>query len=216
MEAFKVEKKTIKNLFSDMEGKKFIVPDYQRPYAWDKDKCEILWDDLKDFFDNEEEEYFLGTIVICKGENENETHVIDGQQRITSLFLLLRAFYFHLDDMEKDKYVTGLMGQIAPCIWDTNKLSKEVEDYSKIHIESKVATDAEKESFHKVLQNGEVSENIKDLYSKNYKFFLNKSKGYAQKEPMLWKNFVVTILDSCVILPIECKNLDSALTFLAH
>lgn len=59
-----VSKKTIFQLLSEMQGKKFIIPDYQRTYEWDKDECEILWDDIENFArQKEEQDYFLGTIV---------------------------------------------------------------------------------------------------------------------------------------------------------
>ena len=45
-----IDKKSIGSLFSELKGKKFIIPDYQRPYKWDKEKCETLWNDIEDFF----------------------------------------------------------------------------------------------------------------------------------------------------------------------
>jgi uncharacterized protein with ParB-like and HNH nuclease domain len=40
-----ISKKSISKLFSDMQDKKFIIPDYQRPYKWTLEKCETLWND---------------------------------------------------------------------------------------------------------------------------------------------------------------------------
>ena len=45
-----VSKKSIKELFSELKNRKFIIPDYQRPYKWDIDKCRTLWEDLEHFF----------------------------------------------------------------------------------------------------------------------------------------------------------------------
>ncbi len=75
-----VSRKCIFNLLAENE---FIIPPYQREYAWDTEQCEILWEDLEEFYkkhnENEEERpYFLGTIV-CYQEKENkELQVIDG------------------------------------------------------------------------------------------------------------------------------------------
>ena len=41
-----VTKKNIDNLLSSVKDDKFIIPDYQRQYSWDKEKCEVLWGDL--------------------------------------------------------------------------------------------------------------------------------------------------------------------------
>ncbi|GAA1662824.1 DUF262 domain-containing protein [Catellatospora bangladeshensis] len=69
---------------------KFSIPEYQRPYAWDKEQAEQLLDDLAEALDRDTEEpYFLGSIVLVKQPNRPPAEVIDGQQRITTLSLLL-------------------------------------------------------------------------------------------------------------------------------
>jgi uncharacterized protein with ParB-like and HNH nuclease domain len=47
MEELHVSKKNISKLLGDMQGRKFIIPDYQRPYKWDIEKCETLWLDIE-------------------------------------------------------------------------------------------------------------------------------------------------------------------------
>lgn len=72
---------------SDFE---YIIPSYQRPYAWTVDQASELFDDLYDFFRAEEEEgYFLGSIVLIKEEGSARAQVVDGQQRLTTLTILL-------------------------------------------------------------------------------------------------------------------------------
>jgi hypothetical protein len=62
---------------------------YQRPYAWTVDESSELFDDLYDFYQREQEEtYFLGSIVLIKEEDKNYAQVIDGQQRLTTLTIL--------------------------------------------------------------------------------------------------------------------------------
>jgi hypothetical protein len=215
MAELNVSRKDIRKLFTDMQGKKFIIPEYQRPYKWNIEKCETLWLDILDFYesdDTKKQEYYLGTIVSYKSEdNENEVDIIDGQQRITSFFLLLRAFYTRLEQMTADPRVTGLMGQIAPCIWDVDSISQLVEDKSKIHIESKVATDDDNFTFHNILETGHQNPLKMDRYSENYRFFLNKCQEYASINPIKWQELCVTILQRCIILPIECDTPDTAL-----
>lgn len=70
----------------------YVIPPYQRPYAWTKDQAGELFDDLYDFFRNEvEDSYFLGSIVLIKDEGKPAAEVIDGQQRLTTLTILLSA-----------------------------------------------------------------------------------------------------------------------------
>lgn len=70
----------------------YVIPSYQRPYAWTVDQASELFDDLYDFFLRElEETYFLGSIVLIKEEGKPYAEVIDGQQRLTTLTILLSA-----------------------------------------------------------------------------------------------------------------------------
>jgi len=223
-----VSKKTIRELLGDMWGKKFIIPDFQRPYMWDEERCQTLWGDILDFHKNDAEAendlyYFLGTIVFYYGEDEEQTgkkdlgrsnrnpKIIDGQQRITSLFLLLRAFYKKLEGLEKDDIVTGLKNQLALCIWDTNKSTQQVTDKSKIHIQSLVATEEDNDIFHDILRDGESEGMARDSYSTNYRFFEEKWAEFMDKHRS-WDKLCLTILDKCVILPIECNTSETALT----
>ncbi|MBK8620253.1 MAG: DUF262 domain-containing protein [Saprospiraceae bacterium] len=125
MAELSVSKKTIGKLLSDMQGKKFVIPDFQRPYKWEKEKCETLWKDITDFFENDpiDSDYFLGTIVSAENDDKNP-EIIDGQQRLTSFFLMLRAFYKKLEGMVDNDDVNGLKMQVGPCIWDVNPISK--------------------------------------------------------------------------------------------
>lgn len=75
---------------SDFE---FHIPEYQRPYAWEDEQASELYEDLWTFLEEEgdDEEYFLGSIVLVKNDNQPMADVVDGQQRLTTLTLLLAA-----------------------------------------------------------------------------------------------------------------------------
>ena len=184
-----VSKKNIAKLLTDIKGKKFIIPDFQRPYKWTIEKCETLWIDIENFSQTDAQEgsdYFLGTIVSYINEEKNQ-EIIDGQQRLTSFFLLLRAFYKKLEGMPEDDDVKGLKNQIAPCIWDIDPISQKVKDFKNVHIDSQVATESDNETFHKILETGSASDSAKDNYSRNYIFFLKCCSSYAESNPLQWK-----------------------------
>lgn len=221
MAELNITRKNIRQALTDTlsaSGKsRFVVPEYQRPYSWDIDKCETLWSDVLSFYmenHGNTEEYFLGTIIFCI--EDSEIAIIDGQQRLTSLFLLLRAFYQKLEGMHNsmpnDRYIHELMTQIAPCIWDTNKESKEVEDKSRFHLASRVATESDNDILHQILTTGNISESDKSNYAVNYRHFQKKCREYAEQFPNNWRDLCLCFMERCIILPIECKNLDSALT----
>ena len=75
----------------------YEIPFYQRPYAWTDEQVEHLFDDLYDVYGEEQEDnqaqedYFLGSIVLVKKEGAPHAVVIDGQQRLTTLTILLAA-----------------------------------------------------------------------------------------------------------------------------
>lgn len=209
-----VSNKNIGTLLSDMQGKKFIIPDYQRPYKWEEEKCETLWKDIIDFFEHEPTNvnYFMGTIVTAIREDGNP-QVIDGQQRLTSFFLLLRAFYKTLEGMDdSNDDVLGLKMQLGQCIWDVHPISKRVSDMSTIHIFSEVATEEDNETFHNILMHGIADEKKEDNYSVNYRYFKRSCDAYAMQQPLNWYKLCVTILNRCIILPIECNTEETALT----
>lgn len=70
----------------------YAIPSYQRPYAWTEVQAGDLFSDLYDFFVKEKDDtYFLGSIVLIKDEGKPHAEVIDGQQRLTTLTILLAA-----------------------------------------------------------------------------------------------------------------------------
>lgn len=98
-----------KVLSSDYE---FHIPEYQRPYAWEVEQAEELFEDLWTFMEQEDksEEYFLGSIVLVKDDKTNRADVVDGQQRLTTLTILLSAIRDRLQGNGKwgaafDKYI---------------------------------------------------------------------------------------------------------------
>lgn len=85
MSKLNIDQKTIKDLLTAKKSD-FLIPDYQRPYAWTEDECSTLWDDLFTFafpnddytqFDSTKDEYFLGPIVTFTN-GEGKLEIIDG------------------------------------------------------------------------------------------------------------------------------------------
>lgn len=175
MSKLNVDQKNIMNLFQN-EKADFLIPDYQRPYAWGEKECETLWSDIFSFafpdnnylnFNPKKDEYFLGPIVTFKNENE-QMEVIDGQQRLTTLMLLLRAFYDRFANMMDDNS-KKTRETIAKCIWKTDELGNPNKDLLKI--DSQVATDNDKEEFLSILKYGQVEKGQKSRYAENFRFF---------------------------------------------
>ncbi len=84
-----IQELSISNIFRT-ENVKYEIPIYQRNYAWEKDEIEALVHDVWDACETNKDTYFIGTLVsFNRGDNIYE--VIDGQQRLTTLYLILKA-----------------------------------------------------------------------------------------------------------------------------
>ena len=69
----------------------YVIPTYQRPYSWEYDECLQLYEDIRDAY-VANEDYFIGNIVVAKSNaDKNRLEVIDGQQRLTTLLLLIKV-----------------------------------------------------------------------------------------------------------------------------
>ena len=206
-----VNKQSVKQLLETGKVNKFIIPEYQRPYAWTDEQIQTLFEDLVEYTENNNEStYFLGTIVSYENEND-EQEIIDGQQRITSLFLLLRALYSKLNSMTETKEVKNFKGQIESALWEQDELTAEV-DFEKTLIESRVMRDEGNETFAKILITGTIEEGAKDNYSLNYKLFTELIEKYATSEPELFFWFIRNVLNKAILLPITADSQDTALT----
>lgn len=84
--------------FLEGHDKRFVIPVYQRNYDWNKENCKQLYDDLIDVINNNRKSHFFGPIVFIYNDDADgqEYIVIDGQQRITTISILMLAIYHHL------------------------------------------------------------------------------------------------------------------------
>lgn len=215
MSKLNIDQRTISSLFSDKRSD-FLIPDYQRPYAWGEDECATLWDDLFDFafpnnssdnFDSENDEYFLGPIVTFKND-EGKQEIIDGQQRLTTMMLLLRAFYSKFENAQ-DADTVETRKLIARCIWKTTEMGNPIMDCLKI--DSEVASDSDKDEFLAILRTGKVDGSMKSRYTQVFRFFQEKIADFADKYVMYTALFPVRILNNVILLPIEAESQDTAL-----
>lgn len=80
------------------DGHFFNIPRFQRPYSWDADNIQDLWNDVTS---SEGEDYFIGSMVVYR-EDKHLLNIVDGQQRLTTITLFLCAIRDELDKFDKD------------------------------------------------------------------------------------------------------------------
>jgi uncharacterized protein with ParB-like and HNH nuclease domain len=103
--------KTISDLFS--VKKKYVVPRFQREYSWEKEAIVALWDDV---FSNikvverkcTNQEYFIGALVLIGEDKTFEMQIVDGQQRLTTITILLSALVETFKKIGKDKIASSI------------------------------------------------------------------------------------------------------------
>ena len=214
MSKLNIDQKSIRELLTDKRSD-FLIPDYQRPYAWGEDECATLWDDLFAFAFpgddcdnfNSNDEYFLGPIVTFKN-GAGQLEIIDGQQRLTTTMLLLRAFYDKFANM-KDKKSVKMREAIERCVWKTDEFDDP--DFDALKIDSEVASDSDKGEFLEILRTGSVDAAWKSAYARNFKYFQKKIEELASGWTSYTGYMATRVINNVILLPIEAESQDTAL-----
>ncbi len=92
---------TLLKFFEENQNNQFVIPIYQRLYSWKKEQCEQLWDDIIKIGGNDKMNgYFIGSILYVRVDDTHSSPllIIDGQQRLTTITLLLIALRNHLSE----------------------------------------------------------------------------------------------------------------------
>jgi len=198
MKAIHADPKEIRKIFSDV----YIIPEYQRPYSWEIEHCDKLWEDFISFYDSKdskEEKYFLGNMVI---HHQGDSFVvIDGQQRLTTLILLIKNLHSK----------AGTVRALEECLKIKDPLTSELTD--KLRVNSYVLEEDKKHLYDIIFNNGDRTPdcNLKTNYT-----YLGKKVEEWWKDKGLSGNelneLILTLLDQVVMLPIHCGSEDDALT----
>ncbi|GAA8596491.1 DUF262 and DUF1524 domain-containing protein [Helicobacter pylori] len=97
---------TLLNFIKDNQKNQLVIPIYQRLYSWEKEQCKQLWDDIIKIGGNDKMDgHFIGSILYVLDRithSNNALLIIDGQQRLTTITLLLTALRDHWSDKRKD------------------------------------------------------------------------------------------------------------------
>ncbi|WP_286230599.1 DUF262 and DUF1524 domain-containing protein [Neobacillus mesonae] len=160
------------NFLKFLQGtKQFIIPIYQRKYSWTIEQCRQLWNDIvRAASDEEIKGHFVGSIVyIEKGLYQisavPQLLVIDGQQRMTTLTLLLAAFGKALRESEVKTEITSKKVKNRYLVND----DEDDELYYKLAL-----TQTDKETLFSLLDEKELPEDHSTRVVENYKFFLDQ------------------------------------------
>lgn len=159
-------------LFKILDGsKQFRIPIYQRTYSWTEKQCETLWDDIVRVSKNKDiPGHFIGSIVyiergIYQASDISQLLVIDGQQRLTTLSLLLSAFAKVVEEKGDTKEITKSKIQNS-FLFNRDEIGEK--QYKLI------LTQSDKDTLISILEDKELPEKFSKNIVNNYKFFQDK------------------------------------------
>lgn len=201
------EIENVKNILVADE-KFYQVPDYQRPYSWDKDNLSDLIDDLmSSFTDNKSENYFCGSLVLVNNESDKRLDIIDGQQRTTTFTILacvIRDLYFSELEPKAKKYINN---SIQDEFEDKKrKLKFLTNDSYQIDFEETVLkgiTFSETRNIEKVFSDNKYLQNAHFLKS-----FLEDKLDELKIDI---NEFTIWFYENVVLTVITCPSQDSAI-----
>lgn len=208
------EQKSLSDILSKRE--QIIIPPYQRPYSWGIEECYQLYQDFLDAY-NLKSDYFIGNIILAVSEKEKKTpRIIDGQQRIITIWLIFKVLSTFYKDLRILKDTTRTYD------WDGNQ--------SKIKIKSDVIESKDYQDLEIVFkwEYSDFSNELRNCQTKSghffrpsnlspikvnglYFFYLFKKFKEAERVEEL-KLFIRFMLECIYLLPIELTDttIDSA------
>lgn len=187
------EQKSIEKIFGT--GMKYLIPNYQRPYSWNLINCSDLWEDLTNFFhqENYKDGYFLGNIVLAKSPETDYYEVVDGQQRLITITLIVKAL--HLYDVANNA--------LDEIMWIPDRRSSNKDQ----RLISAVFADKDNEYLHQCLkiENKNDIDKRSSKFHENLEFFCTKIEDEISINDAVSK-FADFILDNVYLLPIQSDD----------
>jgi len=167
--------------FLEGSGKSFVIPVYQRDYAWTKINCQKLWDGLIDLKNNDRKDHFLGTLVTI-GSGFEEYTIIDGQQRLTTASILLIALQSFLKNkIDKSDSENILVQQILDFL--VNKYSHD--EAKRIRLKP---NKQDQEHFEKLFTDAKILDIDSNIIN-NYNFFYDKIDSNVLSPNEIFESF---------------------------
>lgn len=199
---------SISKIFSD--DYVFQIPGYQRPYAWTTEQSCELFDDLSDFMlkDGGPVEdmppYFLGSIVLIKAEANPSADVVDGQQRLTTLTILLAAIRASVNFKQAE--------EVTPLIYERGSAIRGTKDRFRLTLRERDVDFFQRyvqreDGFAELLQLKDRVSDSQTNIKTNAQLFANRLERLPEHERIRLAQFIVT---RCYLVVVATPDLDSA------
>ena len=180
------------------ENKRFRIPLYQRAYAWGKDEIEALINDIVDFNrKGENKKYYLGFLVVHDAKKYLE--VIDGQQRLTTLFILLKVLGYEFNSSSLTFECRDISNKTLDNIDDLELLEKEeknIVDAKRIIEDAFLHDESKKNEFKEKLKNVLLYQiEVPPHTDLNHYFEIMNTRGEQLEQADVLKAKLISYLD---------------------
>lgn len=188
----------------------FQVPGYQRPYAWTTEQARELFEDLTGFMQSDGgaiedmPPYFLGSIVLIKSETNPTADVVDGQQRLTTLTILLAAIRANVSP--------DRAAEVTPLIYERGNAIRGTKDRFRLTLRER-----DSEFFQRYVQREdgfppllELKDTLTDSQTNilaNAHLFQARLAEMSEDDRVRLAQFIVT---RCYLVVVATPDLDSA------
>ena len=191
----------------------FKIPLYQRPYPWTTEQAEELFDDLISFIGSDASgavddlsPYFLGSIVLIKDESQPDAWVVDGQQRLTTLTILLSSLRHAMTTPEFSSGLTDYLYQEGSALEGTPNryrltLRERDADFFKTYVQ-----DAGQIANLKDMNAAQISDARQNIRA-NAMLYLDRLDKLPEGQRVRLAQFIVK---NCLLVVVSTPDLDSA------
>ena len=194
----------------------FSVPSYQRPYSWTEENAAELFDDLFDAYQNKTSEgdsYFLGSLVLKKDPYKPNSDIIDGQQRLTTITILLAILRDQLASTKEDQPASPTeRDQLASPKADQGDSKKENEKYKKYAEDINKRICLTDDVFNRSEEESPENKYILTIRKTDEEFFCEQIKQQGEtltdKSPSELTDAIVRIIENRNILRKKLFDLD--------
>lgn len=153
--------------FFDGSDKRFIIPLYQRNYDWKEGNCEQLFQDLMKLHNSDRKSHFFGSIVSSIQSGTEDRFIIDGQQRITTVSLLLIAMV----NAKKEGLIEAIDAKLVEKIFKRYLVDEYQEDERKVKLKP---IKKDMQAFDALLYKPKDQYIKESNVTRNYDFFYDK------------------------------------------
>lgn len=170
----------------------FVIPIYQRKYSWEIDECRQLWDDIVRTGENDLiEAHFLGSIVYIEKSIYTVTRqspqlVIDGQQRLTSIILLIAALANKLETLTDERI--EIIDDITPRKLRHYYLFNAEEEGERRY--KLILSESDRDTLNSIIDGSELPQKKSIRVKENYNYFCKWIDEYSGKVSSIYKGIV--------------------------